>query len=249
MSSSLRRGTLAATTLALAAVTLTACGAGNNAQTLEVKPDNAATHVGTIKLQNINLVTDTEGSGAGTVTGRVFNDGKKDQTLKAITLAGSGERAKLSPAKGEKALTVPAGGSLALGGKNHAEALFPDAAAAGVKDGNAQAVTFDLSSTGAVKIRATVVAAKGAYKKTGPTEQPSEGPQSGASTSPGDAESPGGKPSEGEKAGNGQQGQDGQDSQSGQESRKQGGSGAQSTQSPGAQDAQGADEQGAHAGH
>ena len=47
MSSSLRRGTLAATALALSVPTLTACGAGNDAQTLEIKPDTAATRVGT----------------------------------------------------------------------------------------------------------------------------------------------------------------------------------------------------------
>lgn len=249
MSSSLRRGTLAATTLALAAVTLTACGAGNNAQTLEVKPDTAATHIGTVKLQNVNVVTDAKNSGAATVTGRVFNDGRKDQILKAITVDGSGERAKLSPARGEKGLTVPAGGSLALGGKNHAEALFPDAKAAGVRDGNAQALTFDLSETGAIPIRATVVKREGDHKKTGPSAQPGQGPQTGPSGSPSgspsDAASPGGKPSTGGKPGE----QQGQNAQNGQE---QGGDAARSPRGSGgsgAEDAPGGGEQGAHAGH
>ncbi|MBE9498552.1 MULTISPECIES: hypothetical protein [Streptomyces] len=191
MSSSLRRGALAATTLALAAVSLTACGAGNDAQTLEVKPDNAATHVGVIKVQNANIVTDTKGSGEATVTARIFNDGDRDQTLKGIRVDGA--RAELSPAKGEKKLVVPAGGSLALGGKGNASALLQDVEAAGVKDGNAQPVTFDLSRTGAVKLRATVLPAKHAFETVGPSSSPSDSaPRPGSSASPGQdgAESP-----------------------------------------------------------
>ena len=172
MSSSLRRGTLAATTLALAVATLTACGAGNNAQTLEVRPDNAAKTVGKIKLQNINVVTETNGSGPATVTGRIFNDGAKDEVLRAVTV-GSAGAAKLSPAKGEKKLTVPAGGSLALGGKGNAAALLSDAEAAGVRDGNAHAVAFDLSSTGEVKMRVTVVPAQHGHANVGPSVGPS----------------------------------------------------------------------------
>ncbi|MGX9227600.1 hypothetical protein ACWV95_17770 [Streptomyces albus] len=97
MSSSLRRGTLAAATLALAAVSLTACGAGNDAQTLRIRPDNAATHVGDIKIQNVNIVTDPHGSGEATVTARIFNEGSKDQVLKGVTSKGA--RAELSPAR------------------------------------------------------------------------------------------------------------------------------------------------------
>lgn len=182
MSSSLRRGALAATTLALAAVSLTACGAGNDAQTLEVKPDNAATHVGDIKVQNANVVTDTHGSGEATVTARIFNDGAKDQTLKGVSV--SGHRTELSPAKGERKLVVPAGGSLALGGRNEASALLTDAKRAGVKDGNAQPVTFDLSRTGAIKLKAAVFPAEGSYKTVGPSSSPSsQGPKPGGSES------------------------------------------------------------------
>ncbi|MFI7246350.1 DUF461 domain-containing protein [Streptomyces qinglanensis] len=185
MSSSLRRGALAATTLALAAVSLTACGAGNDAQTLEVKPDNAATHVGVIKVQNANIVTDTKGSGEATVTARIFNDGDRDQTLKGIRVDGA--RAELSPAKGEQKLVVPAGGSLALGGKGNASALLQDFEAAGVKDGNAQPVAFDLSRTGAVKLRATVLPAKHAFETVGPSSSPTGGaPEQGPSASPGE---------------------------------------------------------------
>ncbi|MGP3989587.1 DUF461 domain-containing protein [Streptomyces sp. 3N207] len=234
MSSSLRRGTLAATTLALAAVSLTACGAGNDAQTLEVKPDNAATHVGVIKIQNANLVTDTKGSGEATVTARIFNDGEKDQTLKGIYIKGT--RAELSPAKGKKRLVVPAGGSLALGGKGKASALLTDAEKAGVKDGNAQPLTFDLSRTGPVKLRATVVPAEDAYETVGPSSSPSpRTPEQGPSGS--------GKPSGSAEPG---------ESAGASESAKPGGSAepGERSASPSSSATSGAEEQqGEHAGH
>ncbi|NLU68040.1 DUF461 domain-containing protein [Streptomyces sp. HNM0574] len=197
MSSSLRRGTLAATTLALAVVTLSACGAGNNAQTHGVNPDNAAKTQGSIKLQNVNIVTAKDGSeNPANVSARIFNDSDKDEVLKGITVNGSEVKAKLSPAKGEKELTVPAGGSLMLGGENNASAMLGDAAKAGVADGNAQPVTFELSRTGSVELRATVVRGDrddaGHYGKFGPTVKPSpEAPEGGADAS--------GEPSEGAK--------------------------------------------------
>ncbi|MGH3312314.1 MAG: DUF461 domain-containing protein [Streptomyces sp.] len=180
MSSSLRRGTLAATALVLSVATLSACAAGNDAQTLQVRPDNAATSVGDIKIQNVNVLTAPSGSGPAAVTARIFNNGSEDETLKAITVKGANARVKLSPAKGEKALTVPAGGSLALGGKGNAAAVLRDVGSSSVPDGNAQPVTFDLSRTGAVRLRATVVPASGEYEKFGPSVRPSPSAPSGS---------------------------------------------------------------------
>lgn len=245
MSSSLRRGTLAASTLALAVATLTACGAGNDAQTLEIKPDNAAAHVGDIKIQNVNVVTGTKGGDAATVTARVFNEGKKDQTLEAVTLKGT--RAKLSPAKGEKKLVVPAGGSLMLGGKNNAAALLEDAKAAGVKDGNAQPVTFDLSSTGAVKLRATVVPATHAYESVGPTSKPSQSP----SGSPDESASPGEGQSESPGANGGGENADRADNANNANNADKPGRGqeAQGAEGGAGASSDAGDASGAHAGH
>ena len=75
---------LAATALALAVVTLSACAAGNDAQTLEVKPDNAAASEGSIKVQNVAIITPDSGQGPSAVTGRIFNQGSKDETLAEI---------------------------------------------------------------------------------------------------------------------------------------------------------------------
>ncbi|MGK5732489.1 DUF461 domain-containing protein [Streptomyces sp. URMC 124] len=172
MSSSLRRGALAATVLVLSIASLSACAAGNSAQTLEVKPDNAATSVGDIKLQNMNVITqpDRNAKGPAVITGQVFNNGREDQTLRGITLTGkNGAKVKLTPAKGSGDLVVPAGGSVLLGGKGNAAAVLPDGREA-LKDGEQQKLSFDFSETGEVRIGAFVVPATSYFKDWGPSE-------------------------------------------------------------------------------
>ncbi|MBO0652826.1 DUF461 domain-containing protein [Streptomyces triculaminicus] len=186
MSSSLRRGVLAASALVLSIASLSACAAGNSAQTLEVKPDNAATSVGDIKLQNINVITqpDQKTEGPAVVTGRVFNNGRKDQELRSITLAGKNVPVKLSGAKGAGKIVVPAGGAVTLGGKDNASAVLPKGRE-GLKDGEAQNLSFDFSSTGEVKIAAYVVPAKSYFKEWGPSEAASPAAQPGGNAKPG----------------------------------------------------------------
>ncbi|MFC7309438.1 DUF461 domain-containing protein [Streptomyces monticola] len=195
MSSSLRRGTIAATALAFSLATLAACGAGNDAQTLGVRPDNAATSVGDIKIQNAMVITqpDLKSTGPAAVSATVFNGGQKDQTLDAIKVEGTSKQAELKPAKGSGPITVPAGGSIVLGGEGNASASLPSSREA-VLDGNAQAVTFSFSETGDVKLKTFVVPASGYFKKWGPSEVP-EAPDGKPST--GATPSGSGKPSEG----------------------------------------------------
>ncbi|MHC5262892.1 copper chaperone PCu(A)C [Streptomyces sp. UC4497] len=189
MSSSLRRGSLAAAAIAFSIASLAACGAGNNAQTLEVKPDNAATSVGDIRIQNATVITqpDRESKGPAVVTGTLFNNGSSAQTLDAITVDGVGKTAKLTDAKGASKITVPAGGSVVLGGKGNASAELPNSRTA-VLDGNAQPITFSFSKAGDVKLKAFVVPADSYFKKWGPSEVPaapgtSASPSTSASTS------------------------------------------------------------------
>ncbi|GHC73871.1 DUF461 domain-containing protein [Streptomyces cinnamoneus] len=182
MSSSLRRGALAASALVLSIASLTACAAGNSAQTLEVKPDNAATSVGDVKLQNVNVITQPQqdATGPAVITGQIFNNGLKDQTLRAIKLPGKNVTVKLSPAKGKSGdIVVPAHGSVLLGGKDNASAVLPNGREA-LKDGESQPLVFDLSSTGEVKISAFVVPAKSYFKEWGPSEMPSQAKPGGA---------------------------------------------------------------------
>lgn len=175
MRSSLRRGSLAATAAVLSIATLAACGAGNRAQTLQIKPDNAATTVGDIKIQNVNIVT-AEGEDDAVVSARLFNEGRRDQILTSIGLPGSDARVELAPAEDRQQLVVPAGGTLALGGTGHASAVIPEAEAAGISNGSARPIVFDLSRTGQIELRATVVPATGPYASWGPSA-PADSPE------------------------------------------------------------------------
>jgi len=193
VSSSLRRGALAAAAIAFSIASLAACGAGNDAQTLQIRPDNAETKVGDIKIQNAVVVTqpDLEATGPAVISATVFNNGRTAQTLDSITVDGTGKTAMLSPAKGKGKLTVPAGGSVVIGGKDNASAVLPSSREA-VKDGNAQKITFSFSKTGAVSLRAFVVPAESYFSKWGPSELPAT---PGASASPSDSTKPSKSPS------------------------------------------------------
>ncbi|MEU6143012.1 DUF461 domain-containing protein [Streptomyces sp. NPDC047081] len=177
MSSSLRRGALAAAAIAVSIASLSACAAGSDAQTLEVKPDNAATTVGDIKVQNAVIITqpDLESTGPAAIAATLFNNGNTAQTLDSITVPGTGKTAELKPAKGKGQLTVPAHGSLVIGGEGNASAALPSSREA-VKDGNAQKVTFTFSQTGDVSLRAFVVPSGSYFEKWGPSEIPTATP-------------------------------------------------------------------------
>ncbi|MBQ1100047.1 copper chaperone PCu(A)C [Streptomyces sp. b94] len=201
MSSSLRRGALAAAAIAFSIASLAACGAGHNAQSLEIKPDNAATTVGDIQIQNAIVITqpDLESTGPAVVSATLFNNGRSDQKLESITVAGTGKSAELKPAEGEKGgnggLTVPAGGSLILGGEGNASAVLPSSREA-IQDGNAQKITFTFSKTGEVSLRAFVVPAERYFSEWGPSDVPAA---PGASAKPSQEAS--GEPSDGQTSG------------------------------------------------
>jgi hypothetical protein len=197
VSSSLRRGALAASAIAFSIASLAACGAGTNAQTLEIKPDNAATSVGDIKVQNALVITqpDLQSTGPAVVAATLFNTGRTDQTLQSITVDGSGASVELKPAKGQS-LTVPAGGRLILGGKDNASATLPSGRES-VQDGNAQSITFTFSKTGKVSLQAFVVPATSYFDKWGPSQVPTAPAGAGGSTAtPTDKVKPSDKPAD-----------------------------------------------------
>ncbi|MFE3585412.1 copper chaperone PCu(A)C [Streptomyces vinaceus] len=193
MSRSLRRGALAATAIVFSIASLAACGAGNNAETLQIKPDNAAVTKGNIKIQNALVITQGEKEqGPAAVSATLFNSGIKPQTLDAITLVGGkGAKVVLKPAEGASKVTVPAGGSVVLGGKGNASAVIEGGEA--VQKGNAQPLVFQLSNAGDVEIAAFVVPGTGMYAGFGPTEAPVAAPGAAPSGSP--SGSPAGAPS------------------------------------------------------
>ena len=184
MSSSLRRGALAAPVIAFSVASLAACGSGNNSQILQIKPDNAATSVGTIKIQNAIVITQPDGgtSGPAVISATLFNSGSKAQTLDSVSVEGDGS-ADLTAAGGKGRLTVPAGGSLVLGGAGNASAALK-VPGANVADGNAQKVTFTFSDTGGVSLRAFVVPAESYFTKWGPSTIPTPSASASAAASP-----------------------------------------------------------------
>ncbi|MER5468057.1 DUF461 domain-containing protein [Streptomyces sp. NPDC002935] len=195
MSSSLRRGSLAAAVIAFSIASLAACGAGNNAQTLEVKPDNAATSVGDIKVQNALVITqpDVKAEGPAVISATLFNNGTTAQTVDSINVAGEGT-AQITPAGGKGKLTVPAGGSIVIGGKGNASAALANPSET-VLNGSVQKVTFGFSKTGDVSLSAFVVPAESYFSKWGPSDIPAAPtPSEAPSTKP--SESATGSPSE-----------------------------------------------------
>lgn len=172
MSSSLRRGALAAAAIAFSTASLAACGAGSDSQTLQVQPDNAATSVGNIKIQNALVITqpDPKATGPAVVSATVFNNGRTPQTLDSISVEGDGTAA-ITSARGTGALTIPAGGSVVIGGKGNASAVLSNPGTA-VQNGNLQKVTFTFSTTGDVSLRAFVVPAENYFNKWGPSNIP-----------------------------------------------------------------------------
>jgi len=200
VSRSLRHGALAATAIAFSFAALTACGAGNDAQTLEVRPDNAATSVGTIKIQNVNVITQPgrDAKGPAVVSATVFNTGSKAETLDSITLTGSSGSVQLHPAKGSGPVVVPAGGRVVLGGRNNASAVIENGDEA-TKNGNVQPLVFKFSGTGEVSLGASVVPATHYFEGFGPSALP-EPPKTpdaspSGSASPNTSESPSGEAS------------------------------------------------------
>ncbi|MFD9083498.1 DUF461 domain-containing protein [Streptomyces erythrochromogenes] len=202
MSRSLRRGALAATAVVFSIASLAACGAGNDAQTLQIKPDNAAATKGDIEIQNALVITQGEKDkkGPAVVSATVFNNGTKAQTLDGITLADGKGKVVLKPAGGSGKITVPAGGSVVLGGKDNASAVIENGSEA-AKNGDVQKVVFQLSSTGGVELQAFVVPAAGMYAGFGPSAAPAPAGSPSGSPSGTPSGSPSGSPAAGTASG------------------------------------------------
>ncbi|WP_406401274.1 DUF461 domain-containing protein [Streptomyces sp. NBC_00879] len=174
MSRSLRRGALAATAIVFSIAALSACGAGMNAQTLEVRPDNAETTVDSIKIQNATVLIQpqAEAEGPAVVSATLFNTGSQPQTLDAITLPGLSAPVKLSAAKGSGSITIPAQGSIIVGGAGNAAAVIEKGEEASKNAGGVQNVVFRFSETGDVNVQAMVLPAKSYFEAYGPSALP-----------------------------------------------------------------------------
>ncbi|MFI1470087.1 DUF461 domain-containing protein [Streptomyces wuyuanensis] len=217
MSSSLRRGALAATALLISIASLSACAAGNDAQTLGVKPDNAETSVGDIKIQNATVITQPQGGqGQAAVSATLFNDGTEEQTLDSVTLPGTKATVKLSPATGSGPITVAPGGSVVLGGKGNPAGVVENSAEAG-RLGDVQRIVFRFSETGDVPVDAFVVPAADYYRDYGPSSVP-QPPSSPAASPTGSAPAEGAHGNEAEDGEHGDSGEHGGEPEGGEHS-------------------------------
>ncbi|MFF9350798.1 DUF461 domain-containing protein [Streptomyces sp. NPDC014734] len=173
MSRSLRHGALAATAIVFSIASLAACGAGNDAATLQIKPDSAATTSGDISIQNANVITQPErgAEGPAVVSATLFNSGTKKQTLEAVSLPGTSASVKLHAAQGNGPIEVPAGGSVVLGGKGNASAVIEDGREA-AQNGNVQNVVFKFSTTGEIPLGVFVVPSTSYFTGFGPSSLP-----------------------------------------------------------------------------
>ncbi|MDN3296366.1 DUF461 domain-containing protein [Streptomyces ficellus] len=176
MSRSIRRGVLAATAIVFSIVSVTACSAGQNAASLEIKPENAFTSLGNIRLQNVTVLTQSQSGaqGSAVVSATLFNNGSRDETLRGIQLPGTDATVKLTPANGSGQVTIPANGFVILGGEGNASAVIQNGRAVAEDLGGTREVVFQLSETGDVKLNAIVTLATGYFEGYGPSQRPKE---------------------------------------------------------------------------
>ncbi|WP_329134952.1 DUF461 domain-containing protein [Streptomyces sp. NBC_01476] len=177
---SFRRGAFAAV-LALSLAPLAACAAGTDATSLKVEPDSAYASAGVIKVQNAFVLTQADGP--ATVSARLFNNGSSPQTLQSVQLAGA-LNARLSGANGGKDVTVPAHGTVLLGGKGNPAAVI-DSGQESLRDGDVQTAVFRFSGSGPVSLPINITPSAGYFQPYGPSSLPTT-----ATPSPSDTATP-----------------------------------------------------------
>ncbi|MYS79888.1 hypothetical protein [Embleya scabrispora] len=172
MSRSLRRGALAAT-IAVVLPLAAGCASGKDAETNEIKPDTASTAFGSLKIQNVQLVTGDPGKHLVALGGALFNEGTKPETITKVTVDGAGQ-ALGGP------LTIPAGGAVymvnppkdvapdsPLGKTFLGPLVFPDAAK--VEAGSFRRVTFAFGTAGETSLDVSVHSPTSYYAQLKPT--------------------------------------------------------------------------------
>ncbi|UGQ14891.1 hypothetical protein LO772_15720 [Yinghuangia sp. ASG 101] len=196
---SVRRGAVAAT-LALALAPLaSACSSGTDAATNQLKPDTPHTKVGTVRVQNLTLVTGDEGTDLVSLGGAFVNEGSRPETLTKVTLEGAPAPAELHSAAGDGPITIPAGGAVYLTGGAD-KAVFGNTQ---VKHGAYVRITLSFATVGETTLGVPVHDPEGYYAPLKPTPAapavPSPVPSAPAA-SPTTAETPAAPPVPGQPA-------------------------------------------------
>jgi hypothetical protein len=169
---------------------LAACAAGNRPQSLEIHPDSQSAAKGVIKVENAFVLTQANGPAA--VSARLFNNGSTDQTLQAVQVAGS-LSAALSDPQGGRSVTVPAHGTVLLGGEGNPSAVITGAGGS-LHDGDVAKAVFVFSTTGPVALPVNVTPATGFFAPYGPGQATAgASPSASPSATPSGSATPGGK--------------------------------------------------------
>lgn len=162
MSRTLRRGAVAALILATAPI-LAACAAGDNAATLQVKPDSAATSISTgnanLKLNGIVVVTGALGNAPANVTVNIANtDTTNSDTLTGVSV-------DQTPAVLSGPVSIAPLSSVLLSGPGQVSATVPTLTE---QPGQNATVTFTFANAGSVTVQALVTAGRGQYAAYAP---------------------------------------------------------------------------------
>ncbi|QMU73076.1 hypothetical protein [Streptacidiphilus sp. P02-A3a] len=159
MSRSLRRGAVAALIIATAPV-LAACSAGDGAASLQVKPNAAATTIGsTLKLNGITVVTATNGSNTANVVANIANNSSTTpETLTSVSVDGN-------PATLSGPAVIPPLGSLLVSGPGQVTAQV---ASLSETPGQNATVNFTFANAGSTSVQALVNAGAGDYATYAP---------------------------------------------------------------------------------
>lgn len=205
--SPLRHGAIA-TALLACTVALSACGAGHNAATSQVKSNSQAVSVHGLHVDNLMLVVDDKVPNTAALTTTIANDGTKD-TLTSVSIAGVDAPVKLSEPQGQKngqqgeqnksqaagaqgdsqggshgEVTIPTNGSQRFGGEGNASALVRTSA---LKNDTQHKVTLHFAKAGSATAAVRVTKAEGDLASAGPSGKPT--PSASRSEKAGSADS------------------------------------------------------------
>ncbi|MET7299706.1 hypothetical protein [Embleya sp. NPDC005575] len=171
MSRSLRRGALAAT-VAVVLPLAAGCASGKDAETNKIQPDTVNAAFGSLKIQNVQLVTGDPGKRLVALGGALFNEGTTPETVTKVTVDGAGQ-ALGGP------LTIPAGGAVYMvdppkgvapnspQGKAYLGPLvFPNA---NVEAGTFRRVTFAFGAAGETSVDVSVHSPSSYFAQLKPT--------------------------------------------------------------------------------
>jgi len=167
----LHRGALAAAFAVVLGVGISGCGAGFEAQSYAVDPDNAEASVGGVLVRNLVMVKAEEAPVAG-IAGTFVNNAGTTDVLETVQIEGSeGSSSGLSGALSVTAsLELPARSAVTVGAGDAPALVVPDAEQ--FKVGTFVTMTLTFREAGAVELKVPLEDASSYYASVPPTPTP-----------------------------------------------------------------------------